>query len=55
MGILIGMVITMLLLAALCVVAGIYLLVGLAWTLVASGLILFAAAIFLRAGMTAHG
>lgn len=41
-------------LAAGCIVAGIYLLAGTAWALIAIGLLLFGAAVYLRSGMTPH-
>lgn len=55
MGFLIGLIVALFLAAAACVIAGIYLLAGLAWALIGSGVLLFAAAMLLRAGMTAHG
>jgi len=41
----------LLLCAALCLVSGVYLLVGLAFSLLAASVVLFGAAAFLRKGM----
>ena len=41
--------------AAAFLVAGVYMLTGLAWSLVAIGILLFGAAMALRAGMTPNG
>ena len=38
-----------------CLVAGILLLAGLPWALLATGILLFAAAIFLRSGLRPNG
>jgi hypothetical protein len=41
--------------AAAFVVAGVHLLAGMAWAFIASGLLLFGAAVYLRSGLTPHG
>lgn len=45
----------MFLAAALLVVAGVHLLAGLAWALIALGVAVFGAAVYLRAGLNPHG
>lgn len=41
--------------AAAFVVAGIHMLLGMAWAFIAVGLLMFGAAVFLRSGLTPNG
>lgn len=55
MGLVIGIIVALALAAAACVVVGLHMLVGTAWSLIAVGAIFFAAAAYLRAGLKSNG
>ena len=55
MGLVIGLIVALSLAAAGCLVVGLYMLVGPAWSLIATGALLFGAAAYLRAGLKPNG